>query len=105
MGEGWKDTDTYTAENGWIDADKIKKYCYAPADDTAIFVCGLPIMYDLWCGPRSEAEVQGHCSRQARLFLRDGGQDVSGAAKGSGNAIRRFQFRTTRMAGMGGYAN
>ena len=42
---------------GWIDEAKMKKYCFPPAEDTAIFVCGLPVMYDLWCGPRTEAEV------------------------------------------------
>jgi cytochrome-b5 reductase len=54
---GWESTDTFTAETGWIDEAKIKKYCFPPAEDTAIFVCGLPVMYDLWCGPRTEAEV------------------------------------------------
>lgn len=54
---GWASTDTYTAETGWIDETKIRKYCFPPSYDTAVFVCGLPIMYDLWCGPRTEAEV------------------------------------------------
>jgi cytochrome-b5 reductase len=54
---GWESTETFTAETGWIDSAKIQRYCFPPAPETAIFVCGLPIMYDLWCGPRSENEI------------------------------------------------
>ena len=56
--EGWVSTDTYTAECGWIDEAKIKKYAHAPAEDTMIFVCGLPPMYNVLCGPRNEKEVK-----------------------------------------------
>jgi len=54
---GFQSTERYTAEPGWIDEAKIKKYCFPPADDTSIFVCGLPIMYKLWCGDRAEPEL------------------------------------------------
>uniref|UniRef100_A0A7S2JA51 NADH-cytochrome b5 reductase n=1 Tax=Haptolina brevifila TaxID=156173 RepID=A0A7S2JA51_9EUKA len=54
---GWVTTPTYTAETGWIDEAKIKKYCFPPAPDTLLFVCGLPIMYKLLCGPRNEPEL------------------------------------------------
>jgi len=55
---GWVTTPTYTAETGWIDEAKIKKYAFAPADDTLIFVCGLPPMYAALCGPRTEKELK-----------------------------------------------
>lgn len=44
---GWVDTDTYTAETGWIDEAKIQKYCFPPSEDTLLFVCGLPPMYQV----------------------------------------------------------
>lgn len=56
--EGWSTTDTYVAETGWIDAEKIKKYCFTPSEDTAVFICGLPNMYEALCGPRGEAELK-----------------------------------------------
>eukprot|EP00571_Detonula_confervacea_P000375 CAMPEP_0172311904 /NCGR_PEP_ID=MMETSP1058-20130122/15992_1 /TAXON_ID=83371 /ORGANISM="Detonula confervacea, Strain CCMP 353" /LENGTH=293 /DNA_ID=CAMNT_0013025215 /DNA_START=160 /DNA_END=1041 /DNA_ORIENTATION=+ len=51
----------YTGERGFIDREKIVKYL-PPAslgDDVVILVCGPPIMYELLCGPRNEAEVTG----------------------------------------------
>lgn len=56
--DGFTSTDEYTAEAGWIDEAKIKEHCFPPADDTLVFVCGLPVMYDAWCGPRTEAELK-----------------------------------------------
>jgi cytochrome-b5 reductase len=54
---GWESTSTYIAESGWIDEAKIKKHCFPPSEDTAVFVCGLPVQYDAWCGPRTEPEL------------------------------------------------
>ena len=54
---GWVDTSTYTAETGWIDRAKIAKYAFPPSDETLMFVCGLPAMYDALCGPRTEQEL------------------------------------------------
>jgi len=54
---GWADTATYTTETGWIDAAKIVKYAHPPSDDTLLMVCGLPAMYDVLCGPRTEKEL------------------------------------------------
>ena len=48
----------YTAETGWIDKAKIQKYCFPPAEDTLLFVCGLPPMYEILCGPRTEKEIK-----------------------------------------------
>lgn len=51
----------YSGERGFIDRDRIVKYL-PPAslgDDVIIFICGPPIMYQLLCGPRNEAEVTG----------------------------------------------
>lgn len=55
---GWVDTPEYVAETGWIDKAKIQKYCFPPAEDTLLFVCGLPPMYDMLCGPRTEKDVK-----------------------------------------------
>ena len=55
--DGWVSTDTYTAESGWIDEAKIAKYGPKPADDVLVFVCGLPPMYSVLCGPRTEKEL------------------------------------------------
>ena len=54
---GWSDTSTYVAETGWVDEAKIQKYAFPPSDETLLFVCGLPGMYDALCGPRTEPEV------------------------------------------------
>ena len=47
----------WDGEFGWIDEEKIKKFCFAPSDDTGVFVCGLPAMYAALCGPRDQKEV------------------------------------------------
>jgi len=54
---GWADTPEYVAETGWVDKAKIAKYAFPPSDDTLVFVCGLPSMYDALCGPRTEKEL------------------------------------------------
>ena len=56
---GWASTETFTAEAGWVDKDKIQKHCFAPSDDTLVFVCGLPSMYEALCGPRTEPLAEG----------------------------------------------
>ena len=68
---GWVSTDTFTAETGWIDEAKIRRYCFPPSADTAIFVCGLPIMYDLWCGPRADVDVAEGSVLQKLGYTRD----------------------------------
>ena len=45
------------AEIGWVNEDKIRRHGFAPSEDTRVFVCGLPGVYDKLCGPRSTAEV------------------------------------------------
>ena len=50
--EGWD------GELGWVDEDKVKKYCFPPAEDVLTFVCGVPALYDIMCGPRMEPEVK-----------------------------------------------
>jgi len=54
---GWMDSDAHIAESGWIDRAKLEKYAFPPSEDTLLFVCGLPAMYDSLCGPRTEAEL------------------------------------------------
>ena len=56
--EGWVDTDAFIAETGWVDEAKIKQYAFPPAEDTLIFVCGVPMLYDVMCGPRTEKAVR-----------------------------------------------
>lgn len=48
----------WTGETGFIDKAKIEKYAYPPAPDTCVFVCGVPQMYEMLCGPRTEKEVK-----------------------------------------------
>jgi len=46
---------------GFIDSDMIKELA-PPASagkDVVFFVCGPPIMYDIFCGPRGEEEITG----------------------------------------------
>jgi len=50
--EGWD------GELGWVDEDKVKKYCFPAAEDVLTFVCGVPALYDIMCGPRTEPEVK-----------------------------------------------
>ena len=82
------DTPEYIAETGWVDQAKsitelrleqtsssrsshivcpshfrphigaVQKYCFPPAEDTLLFVCGLPPMYEILCGPRTEKEIK-----------------------------------------------
>jgi NAD(P)H-flavin reductase len=57
---GWDrvpENANYVAETGWIDEEKVKKYCFPPSADTSVFICGLPVLYTTMCGPRSEKEV------------------------------------------------
>lgn len=51
----WKGT------RGFITKELLKEKLPAPdgKDDVIIFVCGPPIMYDIFCGPRSDPEVTG----------------------------------------------
>mmetsp|Transcript_31212 Transcript_31212/g.42644 ORF Transcript_31212/g.42644 Transcript_31212/m.42644 type:complete len:202 (+) Transcript_31212:336-941(+) len=43
-----------SAELGWVDGQKIQKYCCPPSESTRVIVCGLPGVYDKLCGPRLE---------------------------------------------------
>ena len=42
---------------GWIDAARIKRLCPPPASDTLVFVCGVPALYAVLCGPRGDAAL------------------------------------------------
>jgi NAD(P)H-flavin reductase len=52
---GWKEAGN---EAGWIDQAKVEKHCFPPSDDTCVFVCGVPPMYNAMCGPRGEKGLQ-----------------------------------------------
>ena len=56
--EGWASTASYVAETGWIDEATLKKHAFPPKDDTLVFVCGVPGMYETLCGPRTDKELK-----------------------------------------------
>mmetsp|Transcript_2077 Transcript_2077/g.6943 ORF Transcript_2077/g.6943 Transcript_2077/m.6943 type:complete len:291 (+) Transcript_2077:74-946(+) len=68
---GWADTPTYTAETGWVDEAKLKKHAFPPAEDTLVFVCGLPGMYAALCGPRNEKELKDGSTLQKLGYTAD----------------------------------
>ena len=68
---GWQTTDTYTAEAGWIDEQKIRKHAFGPAIDTLVLVCGLPAMYAALCGPREETSVREGSTLAALGYTRE----------------------------------
>lgn len=47
----------WAGEVGWVDAEKVARLGFAPADDVAVFVCGLPALYESLCGAREEPGV------------------------------------------------
>ena len=51
---GWQASDTYAAECGWIDEEKIRTHAFPPAHDTLAFVCGQPALYQRLCGPHDD---------------------------------------------------
>ena len=48
----------WPGELGWIDKAKFQKYAAPPSADTLVMVCGLPPLYDVFCGPRNETDVK-----------------------------------------------
>ena len=42
----------------WVDKAKLEKYAHKPSEDTLVMMCGLPVMYDVFCGPRDEEELK-----------------------------------------------
>lgn len=46
-------------KRGFINREMIEKSFPSPSSDIKIFVCGPPVMYDIFCGPRSEKEITG----------------------------------------------
>lgn len=44
----------WDGETGWIDEAKVKKYAFPATADTNVFICGLPAMYESFCGARGE---------------------------------------------------
>lgn len=51
----------WTGERGFITKELIEKHLPGPEgkDDVIIFVCGPPIMYEIFCGPRTDPEISG----------------------------------------------
>ena len=50
----------WDGELGWVDEAKVKQHCFPPAPDVLTMVCGVPGLYDVMCGPRTEPEVSTH---------------------------------------------
>lgn len=48
------DDSSWTGAKGFITSDLIKEHCAPPSDDTIVFVCGPPPMYEALCGPREK---------------------------------------------------
>lgn len=51
----------WTGQQGFITKDLIETHFPSPdgGKDVMIFVCGPPVMYDVFCGSRSESELSG----------------------------------------------
>jgi cytochrome-b5 reductase len=56
-----QDDSQWTGERGFISKDMIEKHfpSATSAESFNIFICGPPIMYDIFSGPRTEKEVSG----------------------------------------------
>mmetsp|Transcript_18459 Transcript_18459/g.42112 ORF Transcript_18459/g.42112 Transcript_18459/m.42112 type:complete len:173 (-) Transcript_18459:277-795(-) len=59
-------------ELGWVDESAIRRHGFSPSDETRVFVCGLPGVYDKLCGPRTERGLPAD-SALARLGFQEGG--------------------------------
>lgn len=44
----------WDGEVGFVDEERIERYCFPPAPDVLTFVCGAPGMYQAICGARSD---------------------------------------------------
>lgn len=54
-----EDSD-WKGARGFIDKELIEKYMPSPDDkDSIIFICGPPVMYKIFCGPRDEKTLSG----------------------------------------------
>ena len=51
-GENWE------GETGRINKDLIVKYFPPARSDHLVCVCGLPVIYEIFCGPRNEPELK-----------------------------------------------
>jgi len=49
----------WKGERGFITKDLLRDKLPSPEEDAIIFVCGPPVMYDIFCGPRTDPEVTG----------------------------------------------
>ena len=57
-GPGWS---TGNREHGWIDAEKIGRLAFPPAEGTVVWVCGQPGMYTV-----SDIHSTHYCQRRRR---------------------------------------
>lgn len=54
-----EDSD-WKGARGFIDKELIEKHMPSPDDkDSIIFICGPPVMYKIFCGPRDEKKLSG----------------------------------------------
>ena len=52
--EGLSSNDVTLGAQGWIGEEHVRSFAFPPPEDTQVFVCGLPSVYDSLCGPRNE---------------------------------------------------
>ncbi|GMH58911.1 hypothetical protein TrST_g10239 [Triparma strigata] len=50
--ERWSELAEKRKERTWINESTIKKHAFPPSNDTRVFVCGLPSVYESICGQR-----------------------------------------------------
>ena len=55
--EGIYAIPNWDGEVGWIDKERVLKYCFPPAPDVLTFVCGVPGLYRTMCGARADPMV------------------------------------------------
>lgn len=54
-----KEESEWTGKRGFISKELIEEHFGSPDEDVLIFVCGPPIMYKIFCGPRDEKDLTG----------------------------------------------
>ena len=58
--KGWETLKVDGREATWVNEASIRKHGFAPKEEgSAVFVCGLPSVYDALCGPRGQPLEEG----------------------------------------------
>lgn len=62
-----EDDATWEGERGHVSQALIAQHCPAPSEDSMVFVCGPPAMYQSLCGPRGEPELSGVLAQMGHM--------------------------------------